>query len=616
MTHTLRKAILVLFLCPAPCVAVTPPEASALDAQVQALEKSDLDDAGFASLVARLGDARAPALLARAYMWRCNHGLSGDHEATRLVAETGIAIARDARAAAELSGLLVCRGYIDETAGRHDSALADYSAAAQAALDGKDRSAYAQARVLRGEVQHVRGEYAAALQDMQEAYRIYVELRNDAQQRYVLNGIANLYSDARVGQYAQALDYYRQLLRANEAAGNEAGIATAHFNIASTLERIDDLPGSVAGFEDALARYRALGDETSVAQTQRAMAVVLVKLGRAGEALPRLQQALAYGRSQDDAELQARVRVTLGSALRALERDADALRELDQARAHYLRSKNARFLEFIEKERALALSSLGNWRDAYAALLAHVEHGRRLYEQLDEELTSRLRVQFDSQRKEQENLALQRENDLRRDALAAQVRIGDLQRQVIALAGLLIALLGAWGSRTYLRARQMRRLALTDELTGLPNRRSVLESASRALQQARERGHSAAVALLDIDHFKSINDRLGHDVGDVVLREVAKVASANAGPGNVAGRLGGEEFLIVIGNADESARARAEIIRCAIESLRLESVAPGMRVTASLGVAKLENDVAVAVKQADDALYRAKREGRNRVVCA
>jgi diguanylate cyclase (GGDEF)-like protein len=124
--------------------------------------------------------------------------------------------------------------------------------------------------------------------------------------------------------------------------------------------------------------------------------------------------------------------------------------------------------------------------------------------------------------------------------------------------------------------------------------------------------------LFDIDHFKTVNDTYGHGVGDEVLRRVAGAAAGSMGDHAVIGRIGGEEFAVLFSAADEcSGAAAAEHIRTEIAGLRFDEY-PGVHVTASFGVALLQPgfSAAAALRTADEALYRAKRGGRNRVELA
>lgn len=160
--------------------------------------------------------------------------------------------------------------------------------------------------------------------------------------------------------------------------------------------------------------------------------------------------------------------------------------------------------------------------------------------------------------------------------------------------------------------------AQTDELTGAANRRSVLERAEALLAGCRDRNVPAAVLLLDLDHFKSINDTFGHDVGDGVLRATAQTLSAVLRKGDLFGRVGGEEFACCLPNASPlEAIVVAERLRAPISKLCLMSPGGAICVTASVGVASTDMDgygFPELMKAADAALYEAKARGRDRVV--
>ncbi|MBB3950407.1 GGDEF domain-containing protein [Aureimonas jatrophae] len=157
-------------------------------------------------------------------------------------------------------------------------------------------------------------------------------------------------------------------------------------------------------------------------------------------------------------------------------------------------------------------------------------------------------------------------------------------------------------------------LASTDELTGLLNRRGFYEALS-----ARLAGADRAFVLVDIDHFKQVNDRHGHAAGDHVLRSVGRVLREAAGPDQVAARYGGEEFALVLtGDAARDVLARMETLRAAFEALSVSipGQAAALRLTASFGVALALDSGDTwdeLARSADQALYEAKRAGRNRV---
>ena len=157
--------------------------------------------------------------------------------------------------------------------------------------------------------------------------------------------------------------------------------------------------------------------------------------------------------------------------------------------------------------------------------------------------------------------------------------------------------------------------ALTDVLTGLANKRSIEDTLKRMSAQAGRTLSPLAAVMLDLDHFKQINDLFGHDRGDDVLAAVGSTITQTLRDSDVAGRYGGEEFLLLLPDINrEGALEAAERLRAAIGALRV----PGenRNVTASLGVAVLPDDAgdgAQLQRRADRALYAAKKSGRNRV---
>ena len=162
------------------------------------------------------------------------------------------------------------------------------------------------------------------------------------------------------------------------------------------------------------------------------------------------------------------------------------------------------------------------------------------------------------------------------------------------------------------REQMIQRISVLDPLTGIYNRRRIGENIDLLKQQQS----SFAIVLLDLDYFKSVNDQYGHDIGDAVLKQVAKILTENIREQDVVGRFGGEEFIILLNNgALENALRLAERCRQAIEKeeIRLDHQQT-LKVTASFGVAVSTNPFLTTkeelIRQADQALYLAKNKGR------
>jgi len=180
--------------------------------------------------------------------------------------------------------------------------------------------------------------------------------------------------------------------------------------------------------------------------------------------------------------------------------------------------------------------------------------------------------------------------------------------------------------RKVLRAeQQILKLANTDSLTDLYNRRFLMDRIEQNIEQCRRYDHRLGFIMLDLDHFKQINDQYGHQVGDEVLKKVAEVLRANTRKNDCASRYGGEELALVLPETNFKASIElAEKLRKMISQIEIKAGNDVLKVSASLGVSgingnSIEDNLASVhqlIKAADDALYRAKQGGRNRVCSA
>jgi len=194
-------------------------------------------------------------------------------------------------------------------------------------------------------------------------------------------------------------------------------------------------------------------------------------------------------------------------------------------------------------------------------------------------------------------------------------RTADLNRQTERLLAV-DAERNALLERLRQQSEAFERQAREDALTGLPNRRAFDEALADAMLRAREHGEALSLVLIDVDHFKRINDRYSHAVGDAALRAVADALRAAVRPGDGISRWGGEEFAVLLPDTDaDTALHQADRLREAIAAIDGESLAPGVRLSASLGVAQDSGSGHHdrLVSRADAAMYRAKQAGRNRV---
>jgi diguanylate cyclase (GGDEF)-like protein len=218
------------------------------------------------------------------------------------------------------------------------------------------------------------------------------------------------------------------------------------------------------------------------------------------------------------------------------------------------------------------------------------------------------------------------------DKAIAMPMHGYFERSITMLALLVtigrFSFVGLYGSMMreslYKRGKELKQayarieeLAQFDELTGALNRRMIMAALDEELARAQRNGTRCSVALIDLDHFKRVNDQYGHPVGDETLRTFAITVFANIRSVDKLGRYGGEEFLLVLPDtAPDAAERMMERLRAIVADIDWTAISPGMTVTMSSGITALASgdSADAALARADAALYRAKAAGRNQVV--
>ena len=296
---------------------------------------------------------------------------------------------------------------------------------------------------------------------------------------------------------------------------------------------------------------------------------------------------------------------------------ATAERDLRTAIATFRKNQTLRFLD-----RALTeLSGLREQAGATAEALTLLQERDRIHRALDQQIqnraAARLQAEFDNQAQQQEN---QRLAELQRWQARQLQDAGQLARQqylIIVLASLIAMFVAYFAMRQLRVARRMRAMALTDELTKVPNRRAVYLLAEAHWRAAIE---PFSVLVLDIDFFKRINDRFGHAVGDKALQLVAQQCRDQLRKGDSIGRIGGEEFLVLLPGASASKAVEvAERLRKAVLQAPATALDPALNLSISLGAATRqpgEASLQGLINRADTALYQAKAAGRNQTVTA
>lgn len=510
------------------------------------------------------------------------------------------------------AGILDCEGESLENSGDNAKAMAQYTEAVSVATVEHDDEMLAQSLFSRGYLLGVMGDYATGLIELRRADSLFEKLKKPMHAMTTLNSIATLYN--RMGDYVQARHIYTRALAAQREAGLQREQVVTLHNLGRANENLHDWDASRAAFAEALEISRKINYLRGEAYAMRGLAAVANALGDPKGALDTLDSAEVLQKQVPDARLRAQIQLARGISLHKLQRLSESTAALESALVDFRQADSLYELTLVYSELSAVYAETGNWRDAYARQVdAKTISDKLLKNQLDQGFAT-LKVEFDTATQDKENAALKKQNEANEKALAQARSVRRLQATVIILTislVLLLTLLAVFQHRSTLR---MHLLAMTDELTGVPNRRAVLGRLEPLLR--RDSIEPCSILIVDIDYFKAINDQLGHSTGDEVLKVVAATVRTAVSEPAFFGRLGGEEFLIVLpGTALAAARALAQSFCERIETIDTSRwFGEHRRITCSIGVSVSvpgRDTPSSMLQRADAALYSAKRSGRN-----
>jgi diguanylate cyclase (GGDEF)-like protein len=419
------------------------------------------------------------------------------------------------------------------------------------------------------------------------------------------------------GDYPEALALNQEVIDWNTARHATLKLSVNRFMRGKILNLMGQYAAAIDEFTAARKLSVQLNDSQGVAFADLRICEARIDVGeldRAESACENAQNVFIASQSRDTAKeaqaLLARISLAKGHADKALNLLNDIL---DHGGAEALPRRDSDVFEW----RARANAALHNYRDAYSDLSEYLRRNVAANDGERARQAAALRARFETDREIERNALLKRELDIsqeRSQRQAQQLR----WNAIVTISGVLVIALLIYFLVANLRYRhQLVRLASQDALTGLPNRRRTAELASTALATANSTQRPLTVAIIDMDHFKIINDRCGHATGDHVLKEFARLGRECIRETDVLGRWGGEEFLLVMPEASlELAFATLERLRTLVFGIRLPPSGAGLRVSLSAGLAtslRHGGSLDVLIARADSALYVAKNEGRDLV---
>jgi diguanylate cyclase (GGDEF)-like protein len=513
------------------------------------------------------------------------------------------------------------------TAGR---ALEVATEALAAARRNRDPAELAEAAEVAAASHLAASAYPEALALYLEGLALWKSLGVASGQTQCLNGIASV--DLQIGDYAASLGRLEEALALIQAHPDDAAEAMLYTGLGKVYMRLGELSRSREFHELALTRRRRLGDEAGIATSLNSLGVVRLRTGEQRKAtdaaaasadfqLARtlFEEAEVLAAKSGDFHMQALALGNIGSAV-AFDGDLDQAmpifrRQLDSVRAMHDRQNEALCLTNIGEAHRLA----GNCDEAVESLTAALAIG--------EELQSKARVmrahlELSHCREAQGDPASALAHFKRYHALEGELRSEEAEEKARNLVVQMAVRKVREEAETYRVERdklaaanvELVEAVHVDVLTGLANRRYLEAHLPALFEQMRAENRGLGIALADIDHFKDINDRHSHTIGDEVLRTVGKILRAACRPSDMAVRYGGEEFVLMLPDTRLAhARAACQRLRAAVAGYPWGEIQAGLKVTVSIGVTDDQDWTTTAemLSSADRQLYEAKRAGRN-----
>jgi diguanylate cyclase (GGDEF)-like protein len=467
--------------------------------------------------------------------------------------------------------LLIVRGLLEYRQDRADLASASLSNAYHAS-DSLPAETHLAAASTLSLLMRAMGDYSQALALNQE--EIDWDTAHDATMRLSVARFMRGQILKLMGKYDTAINEYALARKISVALDDTQGIAYADLRICESHLQLGDLKPARSECENARRIFFGSQSADLVKESEALLARIDLREGQPEKALTALN------------------------------------RVLDQQGADLPPLHVAAFYE----SRSQANAALHKYREAYDDLRIYTERYVASNDAERYRQAAALRARFETDREIARNAALKQELTVSQEQSKRQARELKLNTAVGVASVCVIALLVYFLLMNLRYRRQLTALASQDALTGLPNRRRIAELAAAAVQAATVSREPLTIAVIDMDHFKAINDRCGHAAGDQVLRDLARVSAEVLRGSDSLGRWGGEEFLLLMPGATiEVAMATVERLRTRVFGIHLPP-GVGLRVSVSVGLAEFNSSITTLdefIARADAALYTAKDDGRD-----
>lgn len=515
--------------------------------------------------------------------------------------------------------ITLCQAWYLQLSGDVNGAFEGYNRGVKSAYEHEDLKLIADSTSLRGFLYSYIGDFSAALNDLVTAQGLYESLNLTGWANFNLNGIAT--SFRRYGDPQSAIRYYKKLKEIYLQTNKTEPAIFVTSDIGLALDELGEHEQAIEQFQIAYRYHKEQQEANTAAIAETNIAYSLIKLKRFTEAERYLTQAQKVI-NETDPTAYSFMKLMLAELYFMRGEYNAAIEAATQSEQSFRSIQNHRGLVKLLPLKSDIYAAMSDYPAAHRTLKDFIQVNKTVDGNSLSQQTTQLKVKFDTSRIESENKRLIENQQLKEQELELLKKNKSLQYVILLLAGCILSIVSTFAYKQVSRNRQLQIIALTDHLTQLPNRRHIYTQAVSYFAKANEQSTPFTVLICDVDHFKQINDNFGHELGDKALNAIAQAGRALTGNNERMGRIGGEEFLILLPNTDaKEAQLLAQKLQANITQISQRELPPALTLTVSIGVAtfkpthahsdQLDKDFSGLLKRADKALYEAKNAGRN-----
>ncbi len=536
-------------------------------------------------------------------------------------AEIGLKIAKKlASPSILISELLYLKGFALESLGDILQAGQLYKRGLEVAESLHNRVKIAEGLINLGAIAYLTDNFERSLVLLNDAYNIAAQTNDEELKGSVNSELGIIYSY--LLQDTQSMAYYQKSYQHFKKAGM---LITAHnslINIAINHIYNENFQQAIEVFQTIIAESNKNSPSDIMFNVYSGMAWAYSEKqdSNVEAAHQYLLMAKQYLQSTDKYDVQLKFYIDEAYILFQIERYNEALVSIAQAEKILATHPD---LSLLKKQTYVSIINLKanvyykqkKYEQAYEIKSEVVTAMTAIYDKKESRSITEVRLKLESEQADKQNAFLTNQQTLHQASLVKAQRANE-EQQLYVIISSLIALMFAWMLIRLLQSQYKLKVALSiDPLTGVDNRHSLINKAQAVFKQAKIKQRDLSILMIDIDHFKEINEKLGHSTGDKVIKQMANLGASIMRKSDVIGRFSGEEFIVCLPNTSfESAMGIAECFRLCINKYtwQLDGID---NVSVSIGVASLANDVDLIalIARTDEQLYHAKVSGRNKV---